>query len=249
MDLYEAIIKRKTVRKFEDRILPKEVIGDIVAYADTVERLYDNIDINIEVVAGSKKAKAPHYITIYSEEKEGYGENAGYVMQYMVMYLVSMGLGCCYQGSSGYAAKRDAKGRKKVIVVAFGYADEECFRESIEASRHTQQDICTFKDTPNVNIDKLIEAVRMAPSSFNSQPWRMLVYKDSLHLFMKKAHLPVTAHYNHINIGIARANIDMTADSQWIDIVSKQIPSFKDKKYNNLEYVISIKNVIDNNMM
>ena len=103
MDLYEAIIKRKTVRKFEDRVLPKEVIGDIVAYADTVERLYDDIDINIEVVAGSKKAKAPHYITVYSEEKEGYGENAGYVMQYMVMYLVSMGLGCCYQGSSGYA--------------------------------------------------------------------------------------------------------------------------------------------------
>ena len=61
--------------------------------------------------------------------------------------------------------------------------------------------------------------------------------------------MPVTAHYNRINIGIARANIDMTADSQWIDIVSKQIPSFKDKKYNNLEYVISIKNVIDNNLM
>lgn len=134
-------------------------------------------------------------------------------------------------------------------MVAFGYADEECFREPIEASRHTQQDICTFKDTPNANIDKLIEAVRMAPSSFNSQPWRMLVYKDSLHLFMKKARLSVISHYNRINIGIARANIDMTLDSQWIDVVSKQIQSFKDKKYNNLEYVISIKNVIDNNMM
>lgn len=243
MDLYEAILKRRTVRKFEDRILPKEVIGDIVAYAGSVDRLYDDIDINIEVVAGSKKSKAPHYVTIYSEEKPGYLENAGYIMQYVVMYLVSMGLGCCYQSKSGYVAKCDGNGRKKIIVVAFGYAAEECFRDKIEAVRYTQQEICTFKDTPNPNIDKLIEAVRMAPSSFNTQPWRILVYKNSLHVFVTKSHFSRSRYLNMINIGIARANLDMTADSQWIDIVSKKLSAFKEKKFKNLEYVISVKNV------
>lgn len=249
MDLYESIIRRKSVRHFEDRAIPKEVLADILEYAKSVEPLDDSVKINIEIVECSKRMfSAPYYIVIFSDEKEGYGMNAGYIMQYIVMYLTSMGLGSCYQAMSGAVAKCDAVGRKRVVAVAFGYADEETFRDPLEASRLTQREICVFKEDPDVNIYKLIEAVRMAPSSLNFQPWRMVVYKHRMHIFVKRSKLPINRLLNSINIGIALANIDMAAESQWIDIVKKKVPAIREKGNRKLEYVLSLKNVLDNRM-
>lgn len=249
MDLYEAIIKRKSVRHFEDRDIPKEVLSNILEYAKSVDPLDGSIKINIEIVECSKRMfSAPYYIVIFSDEKDGYGMNAGYVMQHIVMYLASMGLGSCYQAVTGAVAKCDAVGRKKAVAVAFGYADEETFRDPLEATRMTQMEICAFKEEPGANIYKLIEAVRMSPSSLNSQPWRMVVYKNSMHIFVKKPRLKINRLLNSINMGIALANIDMAADSQWIDIVKKKIPSMEKKRNAKLEYVVSLKNLLDNMM-
>lgn len=244
MDLYEAIIRRKSVRKFEDRAIPREVLSDILEYAKSVEPLDNSIKINIEIVeCGKKMFSAPYYIVIFSDEKEGYGMNAGYVMQHIIMYLTSMGLGSCYQVMTGAVAKRDAVGRKKVVAAAFGYADEEPLRDPLQSSRMTQRELCISKEEPSANIYKLIEAVRMAPSSLNCQPWRMVVYKHHMHIFVKKSKLHMNQLLNYINIGIALANIDMASDSQWIDIVKKKIPAVKEKENRRLEYVISLKNV------
>lgn len=245
MDLYEAIIRRKSVRHFENREIPKEVLMDILAYAKSVEPLNDSITTNIELVQCSKKVfGAPYYLAIYSDEGVGYGENAGYMMQHIVMYLVSMGLGSCYQGTAKAVAKRDAVGRKRVIMVAFGYADEETFRDPLQASRMTQREICVFKEEPGANIYKLIEAVRMSPSSLNVQPWRIVVYKNKMHIFVKKSKIPFKRLLNQINMGIALANIDMTADNQWMDIVKKRIPVLCERDNGSLEYFLSLKNVL-----
>lgn len=246
MDLYEAIMKRKSVRHFQNRAIPKDVLIDILEYARNIEPLDNSIKINIELVECSKKIfSAPYYMVLYSDEKAGYCENAGYVMQYLVMYLTSMGLGSCYQGYTGAVAKRDAVGRKRVISVAFGYADEDELRDPLQASRLTQKEICLFKEEPNANIYKLIEAVRMSPSSLNSQPWRLVVYKDKMHIFVTKARWGAGKKLNGINTGVALANIDMAADSQWIDIIKKKIPAMKERGNGKLEYVISLKNVLD----
>lgn len=249
MDLYETILRRKSVRRFEARHIPREVLTNILEYAKGVEPLDNSIEIDVQIVECSKKMfSAPYYIVIFSDEKEGYGTNAGYIMQHIVMYLTSMGLGSCYQGMTNAVAKRNAVGRKRVIAVAFGYADEELFRDPLEASRFTQREICIFKEEPDANIYKIIEAVRMSPSSLNCQPWRMVVYKNYMHIFVIKHKFKMSKLLNSINMGIALANIDMTVDSQWIDIVKKQIPSIKEKENRKLEYVLSLKNVLDNRM-
>ena len=118
----------------------------------------------------------------------------------------------------------------------------------LQASRMTQREICVFKEEPSANIYKLIEAVRMSPSSLNTQPWRMVIYKNKMHIFVKKAKLPFNRLLNQINIGIALANIDMAADNQWVDIVKKRIPTLCERDNGNLEYVLSLKNVLDNIM-
>lgn len=250
MDLYDAIIKRKSIRHFEDRTIPVDVINTILDYARNVEALNESIDINIEIVECNRNVfSAPYYVALYSEIKNGYAENAGYIMQQIVMYLTAMGLGTCYQVFVGNVAKRDATGKHRVITVAFGYTKEDIFRDALTASRLTQEEICIFKEKPNNNIFKLIEAIRMSPSSMNSQPWRIVVYKNHIHLFSKKAVIPKHDTVTRINIGIAIANLSMAADNQWIDIKKKKLSSVASRKYDRLNYVISVKNILDNLMI
>lgn len=246
MDLYDAVLKRKSIRSFENRKIDREILNTILEYAKSVKPLVSDIEYNIEIVdCGKKVLSAPYYVAIYSEEKDGCAKNAGYIMQHIVMYLTVMGLGTCYKASS-LIANKDAVGRKKVIAVAFGYTKEECFREPLEAKRHSMSDICLYKEEPSPYIYKLIEAVRMAPSSLNSQPWRMVVYKDVLHIYNKKPAFLKNRDMLDVNMGIALANIDISADNQWIDIAKKCIPQMKDKGGKHLEYLISIKNVTFN---
>ncbi len=251
MDLYDAIIRRQSIRKFEERSIPQDVLNTILDYAKNVERLDDSIEIGIEIVECKRRLfGAPYYLVLFSEKKDGYERNAGYIMQQIAIYLTVMGVGTCYQAKPSSVSKRDPKGRKRIISLAFGYTKEELFRDVLTASRLTQPDICKFREEPGANIYKIIEAVRMAPSSYNIQPWRMIVSKDTIHLFVTKTKIPflVKQEYNEINIGVALANIMMTADNQWIDIKKKYIQALEDKKYKNLKYIVSIKSVTDNNI-
>ncbi len=247
MDLYNAIISRKSVRSFENRPIPKDVLCDILEYAKSATPLEESIGVGIELVECSKKTfGAPYYIVIYSEEKEGYAQNAGYIMQRIVMYLVSMGLGTCYKMKNQALANKDARGRKKVISVAFGYTKQATFRNPLEAKRLTWDELCIVKEEPCDNVYKLIEAIRLSPSAYNSQPWRMVVYQNCLHLYVcKKAHFQ-KEFVKYIDIGIARANLDMAAANQWIDISKRYIEKLETKGGKRFEYVISVKHVADN---
>lgn len=246
MDLYDAIIRRQSIRKFEERSIPQDVLNTILDYSKSVERLDDSIGVNIEIVECKRRLfGAPYYLVLFSEKKEGYEMNAGFIMQQIAIYLTVMGVGTCYQAKPASVSKKDPMGRDRVIALAFGYTKEELFRDVLTASRLTQPDICKFKEEPSQNIYKIIESVRMAPSSFNNQPWRMIVSKDTIHLYMTKTKLPlfIKQEYNEISMGIAQANIMMTADNQWIDIKRKRVEALEKKEYKNLKYILSIKNV------
>ena len=60
--------------------------------------------------------------------------------------------------------------------------------------------------------------------------------KTKLPLFIKQEN-------NEISMGIAQANIMMTAANQWIDIKRKRVEALEKKEYKNLKYILSIKNV------
>lgn len=245
MDLYDAIIRRQSIRKFEERGIPQDVLNTILEYSQTVERYDNSIGINIELVeCKARLFGAPYYLVLFSDKKEGYEINAGFVMQQLAMYLTVMGLGTCYQVKPMSVAKKDARGRERVISIAFGYTKEELFRDVLTASRMTQPDICKFVEEPSHNTEKIIEAIRMSPSAFNSQPWRMIVSKNVIHLFETKNKIPFINQQktNDIAIGVALANVFMTVDNQWIDVKFKQYDNIKNKKYNNLKYITSIKN-------
>jgi hypothetical protein len=76
--------------------------------------VYNNINIKIHlvengqsihdilpgIIGGYGKVRAPHYLIVTSEEKEGYLQNIGYTLQGVVLKLTAMSLSTCWLGGS-----------------------------------------------------------------------------------------------------------------------------------------------------
>lgn len=59
-------------------------------------------------------------------------------------------------------------------------------RESSLAKRLPLSELCVFKEDVGETMKTVLKAARLAPSAFNSQPWRFIVYSDRIYVFSKK---------------------------------------------------------------
>lgn len=250
MNSYEAIYARRSVRKFCMEQVDSKVIEGIFKFLEETEPLFPEIGIRVRVypaqgqkpkLSGFANVSAPHYLVIYSEEKEKSEMNAGYVMQQIALYLTSRGLGSCYQGM---AKKHDAKMKEEglacVMVMAFGYPKNP--GKSREAKRLPMEELCAFKSQPKAHTRELIEAARLAPSSFNSQPWRFVVYENRFHIFSRK---PVGGRHrlnshDEFNFGVMLANVMEAAEELWIDVELIKLDNITHIDLPNNQYVISV---------
>ena len=130
---------------------------------------------------------------------------------------------------------------KYIIALAFGHSTEILKRDSSKAKRLSEDKIAVYKENAPSEIKQLIDAARLAPSSFNSQPWRFVVYENKVHMFAKKQLNIFTSSYNMkmLNMGIMIANFLIAADELWINIKLRRIQSITNKKLKNNEYVIT----------
>lgn len=102
--LYEAIFKRKSFHLFrgvgEDRLVQSE-LGAIVAAWKGFKRLLPEIRTAIRIVPAMEvnfKRDAEYCILIYSEKKENYLMNAGYIGEQLDLWLVSHNIGSLWFG-------------------------------------------------------------------------------------------------------------------------------------------------------
>lgn len=252
MTLYESIFERRSVRNFRMDPLNEKSMSGISRYKEELIPLFAEIDTNIEIISNLDKqagikgmftVKAPYYLLFYSEEQEGYLQNAGYMAQQMVLYLFSRGIGSCYQGMARLAeGEVDEQGRVLALVIAFGQAKGELRRKPSDAKRLDLQDLCVFKEEPGLSEKELLEAARMAPSAMNGQPWRFVVYGNRIHVFMRKsARLAYRSRkWERVDMGIVLAHLMIAIDDLWIDAVMNRLENITHKTVPNNEYVISV---------
>lgn len=249
MNLYEAIYARRSVRKFCMEPVDDKIIDGMFQFLEESEPLFPEITVSVRVypsqkqkpkLSGFANVSAPHYLVIYTEKKEKSEMNAGYIMQKLALYLTSRGVGSCYQGM---AKKRDAKleadGLSCAMVMAFGYPKNQ--GKSREAKRLPMEELCALKSQPRTHTKELLEAARLAPSSFNSQPWRFVVYENRFHVFSRK---PVGGRHrlnkhDEFNFGVMLANVMEAAEELWIDVELIKLDNITHIELPNNQYVIS----------
>ncbi|MBQ7778157.1 MAG: nitroreductase family protein [Oscillibacter sp.] len=108
---YSALIQnRKSVREFSDRYVSFEDIDKIKTYySKSVRRLLPEVETELrmfgldaravlEGAAGYKQflVGSPQYMVLLSAKAPGAGENAGYIMEDLILKLTDMGLDSCW---------------------------------------------------------------------------------------------------------------------------------------------------------
>lgn len=251
MTLYETIYVRKSTRTFKTDSVSEKMLDNILKFEKEIGPLDSEISTKIEIIGdaelkerykGGMIIKAPHYLTIYSKDKEGYMVNAGYIMEQMVLYLSMKGIASCYQGTVKEKKENEYPGYKFVIIVAFGFPKDTLYREKNTTPRLKLNQMCTFKSEMGKQTKIILEAARLAPSSLNTQPWRFVVYENRIHIFLKKSSgfIPILTKWNQFDMGIMLSHIMLAAEELWLDISMKKLENISHKTIPNNQYIISL---------
>ena len=246
MDLYPTIFRRKSIRNYISNPLNEKVLNEVKTQLQKLEPLYENIEIETKILSPEEvnqrmMKKAPHYIAVFSQEKEDYKSNLGYMIQQMDLYLSKRGIGACWQGIPTINKKvREQTDLKFVILLAFGEANEQLHRSDVsEFKRKRFEEISN-----NTEAQDIIEAARLAPSATNSQPWYFTGDKHVINAYMVKPgriRKLITGKYPPIDMGIALYHLKVAGEhfNHKVNIIKN------DETMNNspinTEYVASLK--------
>ena len=174
------------------------------------------------VFKGMFLVQAPYYLVLSAKDHPFAAVNAGYVMEQLVLYLVSKGFATCYLG--------DAKSKP----------DLDQYKP---ASRKKLTELVNQPPVAQQNARKIIEAARIAPSAFNLQPWRFMPQDGKIHIFMKKESLMQTKRMKELtllDIGIAMCHMALAAEELWLDWRLSREDTSKEPIWKGCQYVATL---------
>ena len=204
-DLYDMIFKRKSFRRFNNITkLTNAELQDMKHYIDSLKPLVDGIKTEYRIVPRERTTckRGEYCLLIYSEEKESYLLNVGYMFEQLDLYLASKNIGVCWYGM-GKINEPLYPNKNYVIMMAFGKASEDEFRKDYRK--------CRRKETKDIWVGDLNlqvgEIVKYAPSACNTQPWKVVCKDNTINIYRMtgvKSIMPQnkTAYYNTIDMGI-----------------------------------------------
>jgi hypothetical protein len=199
------IFKRKSFRRFNDTLtLSEEELQDIIQKIENLIPLVSGLEIKYKIVPKEKTTskRGEYCLLIYSEEKEHYLLNIGYMFEQLDLYLASKNIGVCWYGM-GKINELQYKNLKYVIMMALGKGLESEFRKDYKKSKRKEtSDI--WKGDLSCEI---ADFVKYAPSACNTQPWRAICENNTLRIYRTtevKSIIPKekVSFYNSIDMGI-----------------------------------------------
>ena len=207
MELKDVIYKRRSVRKYEDGELSNDILEKIENYFSMVKPLDETINYKLKIIDAKNVKSAfkwlPNkFIAIYSEEKNDYLVNAGFILQQLDLYVQSIGLGSCWLGMAKIDFNIEENNMKFIIMLAIGYPLEKTYRDFKDFKRKEMEKISDI-------VDIRLEPARLAPSSVNSQPWYFIHENDLIHIYLKNnTVMAIPLHdFNRIDLGIALCHL------------------------------------------
>ena len=216
-NLYSMIFKRKSYHLFRNNKTRKYYseeyhISDleykkIIEAFNNFEPLYPDIKVAIRIEDNKLttcKRGQEKVILLYSEEKDNYLMNIGYLGEQLDLYLASLNIGSLWFGLNK-AKISDFDGLKYVIMIAICKVPEDSFRKDMfKATRKSKEEIWSGQD-----VNGIANIIRFSPSACNSQPWKVINNDSVLEVYryrspIRKWVMPIDGviHYNHIDIGI-----------------------------------------------
>ena len=200
MDLFEAIARRKSCRSYTGQPFDSGQLDEIRKAIDGFEPLYPDVPLAYRFATETKglfRIEAPHYLIVSGQGKDGESENAGFIYQQLVLWFDTRDIGSVWLGKTR-DVEQNPNG-KDIITIAFGQPKETAHRSESEFKRKPIGEIT------NAPEDPCIQAVHMAPSGMNLQPWYLEKADDKILLYEQVLRPPVSLAYKKtaVDMGIA----------------------------------------------
>jgi nitroreductase len=244
-DLYDAIFKRKSIRSYDSTHLGQNLLDDVSEKLHGLKSMTTGIKTEFKIISPDQvrgiMKNAPHYIAAFSEAKDDYMTNVGFMLQQMDLYFSASGLGSCWLGIPKPTKEvTEHSDLEFVILMGFGNSTEALHRTNVsQFKRKPLSEITNIKDA-----DELLEPTRLAPSAVNRQNWYFTGDKNLIHAYsLKPSFLRnlIGGKYFHINVGISICHLQLAAEH----FGKKATIMFEEEKGKNppkdREYIASIK--------
>lgn len=248
---YDMIFKRKSFHLFKDHKnklfyidenkISNEELNDIYNTFKSFKPLVNDIKVDIKIVENdftNCKRYQEYCILIYSEKKNNYLQNIGYIGEQLDLYLASKNIGALWYGI-GKTEQIIYNDLSFVTMIAICKVPQNKFRQDMfKSKRKPIEEI--WHGNKYLNIANI---ARFAPSSCNTQPWivkeednRLLVYRYRKP--GKRGIMPLgkVVYQNLIDIGIFILFLDVILSK---NNINHNIDIYDDNEANNEELTLS----------
>ncbi len=246
-DLYEMIFKRKSFHLFRNignEHITEAELEDIEKELSKLKPLIEDIKIKIKIVKKESILRGQEYcILFYSEKKDNYLQNIGYLGEQLDLYLVSKNIGTLWYGI-GKPDEKEIDGLDFVIMIAIAKVDSpDKFRKDMYKSKRKEMSEIWVGD----NYLDIANIVRFAPSACNTQPWKVEATENEIKVYRyrkegKRGIMPKdkVIYYNQIDIGIFLCFLELCLEHNNIHYKKKLFIEENHEKENNLTAIYQI---------
>ena len=245
--LYEMIFKRKSFHLFRNignEHITEDELKDIENEFIKLKPLVDDIKVKIKIVKKESILRGQEYcILFYSEKKDNYLQNIGYLGEQLDLYLVSKNIGTLWFGI-GKPDERKLDGLDFAIMIAIAKVDSpNKFRKDMFKSKRKEIKEFWMGD----NFLEIANIVRFAPSACNTQPWKVETTEKEIKVYRyrkegKRGIMPknMVIYYNQIDIGIFLCFLELCLEHNNIDYKRELFIEENHEKECNETAIISI---------
>lgn len=245
MSISDVIRKRRSVRTFDGTPLRDEDIQKLMAFAAQADNPYQ-LPIRWQLLNAKQTGLSSPVIVgedaflAGTMQRVPFAEEAfGYSFEQIVLFAASIGVGTTWiAGTMDRAAFERAagvaEGEVMPCVTPLGYpAKKMSFRETVmrkgvRADSRLPFETLFFEgsfDRPlspdnACKLHDALEAVRLAPSAVNKQPWRTVVCGDRVHFYEKRSKPLAEGAWDiqKIDMGIALCHFALAAQESGIPV-------------------------------
>ncbi len=245
--LYPMIFKRRSFHIFRDvGSISSAQLESIEGKYKTFQPLISDIKTDIRIVPANKttcKRGQEYCILLYSEKKDDYLQNIGYIGEQLDLYLASLGIGALWFGI-GKPDEPTYNGLDFVIMIAIAKVADDKFRKDMfKSKRKPLEEIWNSEHHREIG-----NIVRFTPSACNTQPWKVTAEEKTLMVYRykkpgKRGIMPAdkVAHYNRIDIGIFLCLLELCLIQNGIDFERE---TFTDNAEDDCEQVLTAKYIL-----
>lgn len=203
--IYPAIFSRRSTRNYSGIPVPADLLDRLGAFMANVVPLFPTEQAAFEIQPHKGNTMK---IAAYAKSGAASFMNLAFMLQQMDLFIQENGMGAVWNATVR-ASKKQYHGLSYVICLVFGMAKGSSMRT--KSDQFNRKQVQEISNRPELSW---VEAVRLAPSARNRQPWQLVCGERTVDFYCKEGSflgnlLLKDLHWLDIGIAVCHAVLSL----------------------------------------